>query len=117
MNRISFSGSSLIIEEFVHIFLREERDFSDLHEESSLKYCRRLGEIVSSEGVDRKYLERVLWFLVNCDVDEGEIERLITCGRDELVQLARDAEMLEKHKLNRNIKKFYIVDEADEADD
>ena len=114
MNRISFSGSTLVIEEFVNIFLREERDFSDLQEESSLKYYDDLKKIASSGGVDRRYLERVLWFLVNCDIDEDEIGRLLGSDRGELVQLAHDAQLLEKHTRNKNIQRFCVIDEMDE---
>lgn len=111
MNRISFSGSSEVIEDFAERFLeRSPAPFEPL-EETAERYGEVLSGIAETHRVPLVHLEKVVDFLVMHDVPEEEIDRLLTGEVEELAGLARDAGILEKYVGDGTIIKFSVTGE------
>jgi len=58
------------------------------------------------------HLEKVVDFMVACDLPEEEIERLFSIGDGRLESLARDAGILESYIEDGTIESFRIHEES-----
>ncbi len=112
MNRISFSGSSEVIRDFVDRFLESAGTRFDPLQETIDKYRDTLLEIASQKRIDLRQLEKVVDFLVACDMPEDEIERFFSSNDGRLENLACDAGILESYIEDGTIENFSILDES-----
>lgn len=112
MNRISFSGSSEVIRDFVDRFLESAGMRFEPLEETLERYRENLQEIAAEKRIDLRHLEKVIDFMVACDVPEEEIERLFSIGDGRLESLARDAGILESYIEDGTIESFSIHEES-----
>ncbi len=97
MNRISFHGSTHVIKDFADRFLEAPCSAFEPLEETVDRYGQQLGTISSSLGVEIKYLEKVVDFMVSCDLPDSRIRRILEDDNSELENLVRDVRLLEEY--------------------
>ena len=112
MNRISFSGSGEFIRDFVDRFLESAGTRFEPLEETLERYRETLQEIAAEKRIDLRNLEKVVDFMVACDMPEERIERFLGVDDGGLESLARDAGILESYIEDGTIESFSIHEES-----
>ncbi|HSG29754.1 MAG TPA: hypothetical protein VLA34_14835 [Candidatus Krumholzibacterium sp.] len=111
MNSISFCGSSELIRDFVDRFLDTGQGVFEPLEETSEQYGTDLREIAGRTGADIAALERVVDFLVACDLPEADIRETLEGDEPWIVTLARDVRTLETYTSDGTILDVRIIEE------
>jgi hypothetical protein len=111
MNRISFRGSTHVIKDFADRFLDSPLASFEPLEETVDRYGPQLGSIASSMDVDIRYLEKIVDFMVTCDLPGSRIQAFLTGDSNELENLIRDVQLLEKYVQDGTILDVRIEDE------
>ncbi|MBU8923065.1 MAG: hypothetical protein KOO63_14700 [Bacteroidales bacterium] len=111
MNRISFHGSTHVIKDFSDRFLDSPHAPFEPLEETVDRYGPQLGAIASSIGVDIRYLEKIVDFMVSCDLPGSRIRDLLEGDSGELENMVRDVQLLEEYVEDGTILDVRIEDE------
>ncbi|MCK4537861.1 MAG: hypothetical protein KAV42_03580 [Candidatus Krumholzibacteria bacterium] len=111
MNRISFHGSTHVIKDFADRFLDSPLASFEPLEETVDRYGTQLGEIASSMNVDIRCLEKIVDFMVSCDLPDSRIRVFLEGDSDELKILVRDVQLLEEYVQDGTILDVRVVDE------
>ena len=111
MNRISFSGSSDVVRDFVDRFLESAGTRFEPLEETLERYGEPIQEIAARKGIDQRQLEKVVDFMVACDMPEEALERFFSIDDGRLESLARDAAILESYVEDGTIERFRVQEE------
>jgi hypothetical protein len=111
MNRISFKGSSSVIEDFAERFLEAHPVRIEVLEETRERYGRELESLSARERVELRHLENVIDFFYEHGVSQDELDDLVGSRGGELAGLARDAAVLGRRLADGTILDVVVVEE------